>query len=39
LKFSLVPFCQQSQMVLIARIASAIFGPGDSHFTENRRSL
>ena len=35
----MAPFCQQSQMVRRARIASAILGPGDSHFTEKRRSL
>ena len=35
----MVPFCQQSQMARIARTASAIFGPGDSNFTEKRRSL
>src|SRR5215469_18653167 len=39
MKSSLVPFCQQSQMARKPRMASAIFGPGDSHFTEKRRSL
>jgi hypothetical protein len=39
LKFSLVPFCQQSQIVRMAWTVSAILGPGDSNFTEKRRSL
>jgi hypothetical protein len=39
LKLSLVPFCQQSQIARIPRIASRRRGPGDSNFTEKRRSL
>src|SRR3989338_323395 len=39
LKLSLVPFCQQSQIARSAWTISRIFGPGDSNFTENRRSL
>jgi hypothetical protein len=39
LKLSLLPFCQQSQIARMASTISRIFGPGDSNFTEKRRSL
>src|SRR5262245_22592912 len=39
LKLSLVPVCQQAQMVRSACTTSRIRGAGASHFTEKRRSL